>query len=280
MHLNRKSLNILLIAVNLILGVMVANVQLRRSRGASTLDAVSLLDTPQTGVDTLRDTLPAISANEREQSLSPEQPEQTSTPTVATRSARFEDVNISTLTAPGHPMRAEATKVLKGNLAETDSLSRRRILSYCEHLRSAYPTRDIDFIRQVFSNDALIIVGHVVKTANSTAVGTPSEKVKYSVRSKQQYVSQLQKIFDSGKSIDVKFSDFKIMRHPTMDGIYGVTLRQKYSCGSYSDDGYLFLMWDFRNKSMPLIHVRTWQPTESMANLEDDLIGIGDFNLD
>lgn len=44
------------------------------------------------------------------------------------------------------------------------------------------------------------------------------------------------------------------MRHPTMDGIYGVSLRQQYKSDRYADDGYLFLLWDFRNESMPLIH--------------------------
>ncbi len=65
-----------------------------------------------------------------------------------------------------------------------------------------------------------------------------------------------------------------------MDCIYGVTLRQKYSCDQYSDDGYLFLLWDFRDASMPLIHVRTWQPTPEIVAGNDEVIEIGDFNLE
>lgn len=75
------------------------------------------------------------------------------------------------------------------------------------------------------------------------------------------------------------FSDFHIMRHPSIKGIYGVSLRQKYSTDKYSDDGYLFLLWDFRNPSMPLIHVRTWQPHCIVAEGED-IINISDFNFD
>ncbi len=178
-----------------------------------------------------------------------------------------------------HPFKKEAMKVISGRLEETDSLCRHRILSYCEHLRSAYTTRDIDFIRQVFSDNALIIVGHIARTQRSEGNSSMnvSDKVRYSVRTKQDYVKRLSRIFASKKEIDVSFADFSIMRHPTVEGIYGVTLRQKYKAGDYADDGYLFLLWDFRDKSMPLIHVRTWQPASAADN--EDLIDLSDFNL-
>lgn len=193
-------------------------------------------------------------------------------------STRMHDADVRFMTG-SHPFSAEARKVLSGDLEESDSLSRHRILSYCEHLRTSYTTRDIDFLRQVFSDDALIIVGHTVRTAEASSIrGTP--KVTYSLRSKNEYLSNLVKIFDSGKDIDLRFSGFRIMRHPTMEGIYGVTLRQEYSCGGYSDDGWLFLLWDFRDPSMPLIHVRTWQPAKSIGENEDEIIDMSDFNLE
>ncbi|MDE5568913.1 MAG: hypothetical protein K2J12_10810 [Muribaculaceae bacterium] len=196
------------------------------------------------------------------------------------RSTRFKDIDMRTI-ATDNPFRAEAIKVMKGHLEETDSVSRHRILSYCEHLRTSYTTRDIDFIRQVFSENALIIVGHVVKSgSNSPSTLSYSPKVTYSIRSKQEYLSKLAKIFASNKKLDVKFSDFKILRHPTVPGIYGVTLRQKYACDTYSDDGYLFLLWDFRDPSMPLIHVRTWQPSQSIEIGGDEVIDMSDFNFE
>ena len=193
---------------------------------------------------------------------------------------RFREADVSRMVAD-HPFRKEALKVLRGGLDETDSISRRRILSYCEHLRTAYTTRDIDFIRQVFSDNALIIVGHMVKTGKTTSESqSGSSNVRYSLRSKREYLEKLRALFDSGKEIDLKFFDFKIMRHPTLPGIYGVRLRQSYKGGDYSDDGYLFLLWDFRDMSMPLIHVRTWQPTDAEGVREEDLIDISDFNLE
>lgn len=277
MSFKRRRINILLLILNLILGILAVGIS-RRPSSSSPSGSVNMAASLST--DMAQTPMTEMRIQERPETIRIQQPAGNIVAPTPTTS-HFRDINTTTLTSPSNPLHAEAAKVLSGRLEETDSLNRRRILSYCEHLRAAYPTHDIDFIRQVFSNDALIIVGHVVKTARSnSSLGTASGKVKYSLRTKQQYLEQLSKIFDSGKKIDIKFSDFKIMRHPTMDGIYGVTLRQRYSCGSYADDGYLFLMWDFRNRSMPLIHVRTWQPTAALSNVDDELIGIGDFNLE
>ena len=216
---------------------------------AAAPDTVAMVSQPesaQCSQTSEADTMPAATTSEKEMPV--QKPIATST---------FSDIEPRSMTAD-HPFRLEAAKLLSGRLEETDSVSRHKILSYCEHLRTAYTTRDIDFIRQVFSDS----------------------KVIYHLRSKREYIAKLSRIFDSGKAVDVDFSEFRIMRHPTMEGIYGVTLRQKYSCGSYSDDGYLFLLWDFRNMSMPLIHVRTWQPSLSVNPDEDDIIGISDFNLE
>lgn len=183
--------------------------------------------------------------------------------------------------ARSNPFYGEASKVLSGRLEEKDAAQRRVILNYCEHFRTAYTTKDIDFLNQIFSDKALIIVGNIVKTwtGSDAAVDAADEKVTYSLRTKKEYLQRLNAAFAANKKIDVKFSGFKIMRHPTQKGLYGVTLRQKFKTDRYTDDGYIFLLWDFRNPSMPLIHVRTWQPSAGV-NDADDIIGIQDFNLE
>ncbi|MDE6371143.1 MAG: hypothetical protein K2K92_06610 [Duncaniella sp.] len=178
-----------------------------------------------------------------------------------------------------HPFAREAQNVLSGGLEEPDSMNRHRILDYCEHLRKAYTAKDIDFIRQVFSDDALIIIGHVVESRKGDGhYMAGEEKVTYSIRTKESYLRKLAEVFEANKRINLKFSDFRIMRHPSIEGIYGVTLRQKYSSDGYADDGYLFLLWDFRTPSVPQIHVRTWQPADGIAG-GDDKIDLSDFNL-
>ena len=181
--------------------------------------------------------------------------------------------------AQSNPFYKEAAKIMQGKLNETDASRRHMILNYCEHFRTAYTTKDIDFLRQVFSDKALIIVGNVVKPLANDNKCQAEARVTYAIHSKQDYIQRLSKVFAANQKIEVKFSNFRIMRHPTMDGIYGVTLRQQYKSDRYSDDGYLFLLWDFREKSMPLIHVRTWQPASSIGG-NNEVISIQDFNLE
>lgn len=182
-----------------------------------------------------------------------------------------------------NPFYEEAVKVISGRLAEDDAGNRRMILDYVEHLRTSYTTKDIDFLRQLFSEKALIIVGKVIKAAPQEEKGyMPPERVIYNIKSKQQYMERLEAVFKANKRIEVGFSGFNIMRHPTQPGIYGVTLRQEYRSDLYSDDGYLFLLWDFRDKTAPKIHVRTWQPGTVDGHTPlpaDSVFGIEDFNL-
>lgn len=195
------------------------------------------------------------------------------------KSLAVKDFNLNAMIS-NHPFSKEVRKILSGELEEGDSVNRRKILNYCEHLRSSYSTKDIDFLRQVFSDDALIITGNIVKNHSEGVTNRIySDRVIYTLHTKHSYLERIKKIFDNNKKIDIAFSDFQILRHPTVEGIYGVRLRQKYKSDRYEDDGYLFLLWDFRNKSMPMIHVRTWQPLANIAD-EEDLIDLGDFSLE
>ena len=180
-----------------------------------------------------------------------------------------------------NPFYQEARKVITGKLTEEDAANRTMILNYVEHLRTSYTTKDIDFLQQLFSENALIIVGHVVRPVPNREVQLPPQ-VTYNIVTKQHYIQRLRKVFAANKSIDVHFSDFAIRRHPTVPDIYGVTLRQRYRSDKYSDDGYLFLLWDFRDKTAPKIHVRTWQAafTDGHTPLPpDSVFGIHNFNL-
>ena len=171
-----------------------------------------------------------------------------------------------------------------GKLEETDAENRRMILNYVEHLRTSYTTKDIDFLEQLFSEHALIVVGTVVHAAPQEEKNylSPSQVV-YNVKSKREYLARLREVFKANRQIDVTFSDFHIMRHPTRPGIYGVSLRQQYRSDIYSDDGYLFLLWDFRDETSPKIHVRTWQPRMQADHTplpESELFNISNFNLE
>lgn len=144
---------------------------------------------------------------------------------------------------------------------EVGDLRRRQmILDYVEHFRTAYNQKDIDFLWQVFSDDAIIITGKVIRTKPNDFNPMPQDKIIYNTQNKTQYLTRLKGVFDRSRYIRVNFSEIQVTRHPTKPDFYGVLLRQGYDSGYYSDDGYVFLLWDFRDEAHPQIHVRTWQP--------------------
>lgn len=165
----------------------------------------------------------------------------------------------------------------------TDLRDRMMILDYVEHFRTAYNQKDLRFLRQVFSDDALIITGKVIKVRKSE-VHPGGPKVVYTTQTKQQYLDNLGRAFKASGYIKVTFDNVVIVEHPTIKGIYGVTVHQRWNTSRYSDEGYVFMVWDFRNPDTPQIHVRTWQPEfvdkdKGQRLNPNDVFTLGDFDL-
>lgn len=165
----------------------------------------------------------------------------------------------------------------------TDLRDRMMILDYVEHFRTAYNQKDLRFLRQVFSDDALIITGKVIKVRKSE-VHPGGPKVVYTTQTKQQYLDNLGRAFKAASYIKVTFDNVVIVEHPTIKGIYGVTVHQRWNTSRYSDEGYVFMVWDFRNPDEPQIHVRTWQPEfvdkdKGQRLNPNDVFTLGDFDL-
>ena len=169
--------------------------------------------------------------------------------------------------------------VIKSNLELTDLRRRQLILDYVEQFRTAYNQKDINFLNQVFSDDALIITGKVITTKHRE--GFTSQKIQYNKQSKEQYIKNLRGIFARNSYIKVTFDEIEVMRHPINPNFYGVTLLQGWTSGKYHDDGYLFLLWDFTNENAPQIHVRTWQPDKigGKALPKDEVFTLDDFDI-
>lgn len=162
--------------------------------------------------------------------------------------------------------------VLKQGLDVTDRRYRELILDWTEQFRTAYNEHNINFLDAVFSDDALIITGKVMERRKD---GMSMTETVYTSQSKKEYLTRLKRVFNNNKLIRVVFDDIKIMRHPNPDfsKMYGITLHQNYTSDTYSDSGYLFLLWDFTDENHPLIHVRVWQ-----ENSFDDIMMAFDFS--
>ncbi|MBR3647319.1 MAG: nuclear transport factor 2 family protein [Paludibacteraceae bacterium] len=171
--------------------------------------------------------------------------------------------------------------VIKENKEITDLRRRQLILDYVERFRTAYNTKDIEFLEQVFSDDALIITGKVISQKKND-IKLP-DKIVYTKQTKTEYLGRLRQVFKKNSYIKVTFDEIKVMRHPSkkFTDFYGVTLHQGYTSSSYHDDGYLFLLWDFRDEEHPIIHVRTWQPDAINGERlpEDEVFSIYDFEI-
>lgn len=175
--------------------------------------------------------------------------------------------------------------VIRDNKEITDLRRRQLILDYVEQFRTAYNQKDIDFLEAVFSDDALIITGTVVKRKSNDGIQLP-DKITYKQQDKKTYLANLSRIFNNNKQIRVTFDEIEVMRHPVNVDFYGVTLHQGYTSDNYHDDGYLFLLWDFRDEQQPQIHVRTWQPDsynpDGKGNQripKDEIFSLSDFDI-
>lgn len=162
------------------------------------------------------------------------------------------------------------------------------ILDYVEQFRTSYNTKDLVFLNQVFSDDALIITGRVAKAAPKSKDSGPTvqfgPRIEYTKQSKQQYLKNLARIFKSNRRINVEFDEIEIFLHPTKDDWYGVRLHQGYTSDRYHDEGWLFLVWDFTDEDTPTIHVRTWQPDKDPVSKKalplDDRFGFDDVTFE
>jgi hypothetical protein len=175
--------------------------------------------------------------------------------------------------------------VVRENKEITDLRRRQLILDYVEQFRTSYNQKDINFLDAVFSDDALIITGRVIQRKTMDGIQLP-DKIEYKKQSKKEYLGRLATVFRNNKQIRVTFDEIEVMRHPANVNFYGVTLHQGYTSDRYHDDGYVFLLWDFRDEAHPQIHVRTWQPDAYNADgtgtkriPKDEIFSLSDFDI-
>lgn len=174
-------------------------------------------------------------------------------------------------------LQEDVESMLKGSSSVSDVRQRREILKWVEDFRSYYNEKNIKSLNQIFSDDALIITGSVVtqrKRSGDTGVQY-EQTVKYKVQNKEEYLTNLQRVFRNNSKINVNFDHISVMKHGAKPNIFGVTLHQSWTSGTYHDEGWLFLLWDFNDPDHPQIHVRTWQPEQIAA--QDGLFTLDDF---
>lgn len=156
--------------------------------------------------------------------------------------------------------------------------ARKIMVHFLETYKTAYALKRLDYINSIFSQDALIITGSIVRSTRQKELSPAKmEHVKYTRQTKEQYMKNLDRCFKSNEFINLHFAD-NIVRRANKPDFYGIQIKQDYYSSTYGDTGYLFLLIDFTKPEAPLIHVRAWQPDEN-PNLKDEngRISMADF---
>ena len=142
----------------------------------------------------------------------------------------------------------------------------------------AFALERLDYIRTIFDDNAVIIVGKVAKTKPSAVPENNrlglNQNIVRTRYSKEQYLKQLERSFASKEFINIRFSNNDIIKAGKGGEIYGIQIKQDYYSNNYGDTGYLFLLVDINSPVEPIIKVRTWQPEPDPV---DGLYDISDF---
>ncbi len=161
--------------------------------------------------------------------------------------------------------------------------TRELIMEFMESYKTAYCLKRIDYIRDIFADDAVIIIGNVAKrrgTRNGHGERPISlegqEVIHYNRYTKDEYLRNLKRCFDKNEFINIRFTnnDIQWLEKYEKEELFAIQIGQEYNSTTYGDKGYLFLLVDMTDHNTPQIKIRTWQPNEVAM---DKLYNAGDF---
>ena len=152
-----------------------------------------------------------------------------------------------------------------------------QLIDFLEHYKTAYCLKRLDYIESIFADNALIIVGNVVKKAepiDGMYAMAGREQVEFIELSKTEYLERLSRVFSSNEFVNIHFEENIVQKVNGDSKLYGIQIKQDYYSATYADKGYLFLMIDLNDSLNPKIYVRTWQPER---NPDGSIFGLNDF---
>lgn len=172
---------------------------------------------------------------------------------------------------------------------QKDARRRMFVDDFLTTYEAAYEKKEIDYIANFFSDDALIITEtKKLKPAGTKEIIPSTQKTrpyKTIVENRKEYIRRLRDIFNSNTSIKLSIAGKKVKQHAKYPEIYGVNFTQLWKDQNGGDNlesqmpGFVFLMIDFKHSEQtPIIHVRTWQPKDNIEK-EQDKYFLRDFMI-
>ena len=143
--------------------------------------------------------------------------------------------------------------------------AKQRVILFLEDYKTAFALKRLEYIRSIFSDDAVIIVGHTTQKFEKTSGHDQNDSyklnkyVKRTQYTKEQYIKNLERCFNSNEFVNLRFANNEVKRAGVGSDTYGIQIKQDYYSSTYGDSGYLFLKVDLNDPEKPVIRVRTWQ---------------------
>ena len=174
----------------------------------------------------------------------------------------------------------KASQSLNENEHKLSEFERKqRLFALLEDYKTAYSREDYELLDLFLSKSSLIIDGKMISQNPLSESGNLDQiKSNPTQLAQQGYLNALKSLFDKkNEKIEVTFSNIKITQHSRYSEIYGVNLIQSWKSNSYAEEGYLFLMIDFKDESKPVIQISAWQSL--LGTSENEIIELSDLEI-
>lgn len=127
--------------------------------------------------------------------------------------------------------------------------SRTRIVGFLEDYRTAYATKNLEYLDKVFDDNAVIVLGKRLQVApqlNKEGYMN-NHRVQFTQLTKREFLRNLRRQFQSKDYINLHFSQNRIYQLQKGVERYGIEIKQDYYSSNYGDTGYLTLIFDLTN---------------------------------
>lgn len=142
---------------------------------------------------------------------------------------------------------------------------RQEIITFCEKLNTAYNSKDEEYIKDFFEDGKIVLDTNIQGDSIQRTIGAGN------------ILRNLKRFWTHGGKCRFQISEMEIRIHPSKPKYYSATFKQEWQNEYYSNDGYIFLIFDYSNEEAPTIPVCVWHHGCPL-NVKD-VARLGDFKL-
>lgn len=168
--------------------------------------------------------------------------------------------------------------IMNRAITVTDSLQRLEIIKSIEEFCNYYEEKDLEALKVIYSDKHLSFGDDILEYAKRDTINIKTSICK---AEKEQYIRCIEKIFKDNEYVNMNFDKVIVYRANHKADFYGVTLHQEWNSDYSSNNGYMFLLWQFmeNDDERACVQVRTWQPEVVNGHRlsPDEIYTVNDF---